>query len=457
MAYMDEKFLIHNTHLENSKTFAQTDPNLRRLEQQYYVYQSELIGQLPRKISGIYTLTGARQIGKTTLIKQFMLSLLQDNVNPQSIAFFSGELIKDQDDLLYILQEQLKIVPKGKIAFLFIDEVTYIKDWDKAVKYMADALQLENTILLLTGSDNILLKKMRMRLPGRRGKSSVVDFHLYPLSFREFVRLKNKIDLSNIEKNFQPDEKIYKYLMQEFENYLKHGGYLKAINDLALDHKILDATFQTYSHWIRGDILKEKKSENYLREIVTGIIKRYGSQITWNSLAKDLSIEHHQTISDYVELLESMDVLITQQALLEDKLLGAPKKARKIYFTDPFIYHALQAWLNNSQDIYDSQVLPILEDSIMCSRLVEACVVAHYHRFYHQVFYIKAEGEVDIAYVNQSKFWPVEIKWTEQLHAKDLKQVRKYNNAIILNKNNDFGEINGIKVIPLVWQLLHLK
>ncbi len=41
--------------------------------------------------------------------------------------------------------------------------------------------------------------------------------------------------------------------------------------------------------------------------------------------------------------------MFVQPALLEHKLQGAPKKARKVAFTDPFIYHALNDWLGRSR------------------------------------------------------------------------------------------------------------
>ena len=69
------------------------------------------------------------------------------------------------------------------LKYLIIDEVTYIRHWDKAVKFLADAGQLEDITLMLTGSDMLILSEARMRFPGRRGVADKVDFHLYPLSF----------------------------------------------------------------------------------------------------------------------------------------------------------------------------------------------------------------------------------------------------------------------------------
>lgn len=63
--------------------------------------------------------------------------------------------------------------------------------------------------------------------------------------------------------------------------------------------------------------------------------------------------------------------------------------------------------------------------------------------------YIKADGEVDIAYIDRDKFWPVEIKWTNQIRQKDLKQIMKYPNGRILSKTSHVGNLNKVPVIPL--------
>jgi hypothetical protein len=75
-------------------------------------------------------------------------------------------------------------------------------------------------------------------------------------------------------------------------------------------------------------------------------------------------------------------------------------------------------------------------------------VISHYQRF-HPCFYIKAEGEVDLAYVNQGKFFPIEVKWTNQMRPKDLKQIEKYSNALILSKLKQPSMINNIPTEPL--------
>ena len=160
-------------------------------------------------------------------------------------------------------------------------------------------------------------------------------------------------------------------------------------------------------------------------------------------------------MSDYAALLESMDALFIQPALIEDKLTAAPKKARKLMFAAPFIFHAVRSWLNPCRDPYDSQVKPLLTEPSWSGRLVEAALVTQYRQYY-PTYYIKAEGEVDVALVVENGFEPLEIKWTEQLRPKDLKQIAKYRNGRILTKSPRFGRINGIPTEPLPLAMLRL-
>jgi predicted AAA+ superfamily ATPase len=456
---MDPRFSPHNAHLEDPASFHLLDPHLRQLSRLPLVYRSELLGQLPRLTPGIYTISGGRQVGKTTLLKQWMAQLIKENIEPARISYLTGELIDDHHLLVRLITDVLNDMPDTDFKFLILDEVTYIKDWDKGVKYLADAGLLENVVFILTGSDLVIIKEARMRFPGRRGQSDRVDFFLYPLNFFECIKLKSLFSdkemdlLLNTGQN--PPSDLMSRLFSEFQNHLTHGGFLTAINDMAREGRILRSTFSTYSYWIRGDVIKRNKKETYLLEILEAIIKRYGSQITWNALARDLSIDHPKTVADYIDLLESMDAVFVQPAIREDKLAAAPKKARKVMFTDPFIFHAVNAWLNPVNDPFTQQVQPLTADSEWASRLTEACATTLYRRKF-PTFYIKAMGEIDIAYIFENRFWPVEIKWTRQIRPKQLKQIAKYPNGKILTKSVVSGEMNGVPTEPLPLALLRL-
>ena len=454
---MDPRFLPHNSHLDDAQRFAETDPQLRHLAGCPYQHRSSLLDSLPTSAPGIYSLGGGRQTGKSTLLKQWMAELLGSGAPPESIAYFSGELIDDHHSLLLHVEDQLAAAPRAGLNYLIVDEVTYIRDWDKAIKYAADAGLLERTVLMVTGSDLGFIQDARMRFPGRRGAADVADFHLHPLSFREFLTLEGGMNALNghlHDPSSIPDD-LLESAFTAFDRYLIHGGYLTGINDFAAHGTIRRSTLATYSDWIRGDVLKRGRREPYLREVLAAIVKRYATQVTWNALAQDLSIDHPRTVADYVALLERMDAVHVLPALIEDKLAAAPKKARKLVFSDPFILHAVRAWLTPVTDPFQQQIQAALGDPVWESKIVEACVASHFHRL-HPTYYIKAQAEVDVAYVRDGRFWPVEIKWTSQLRPKAIKQIARYDNGEIWSKSRRTGEINGVRVLPLPIQLLRM-
>jgi len=450
---MDYRFLPHNQHWKSAEKFPLLDPNLIQLAEMPLVHQPDILRQLPTDCPGIYSVTGGRQVGKTTLLKQWMQQLLECGVVPKSIAYITGELIDDHHALLNVffsLREEMKT---DGIHFLIIDEVTYIRDWDKAVKFLADSGQTENMVLLLTGSDSVLIQQARTRFPGRRGIADQVDFHLYPLSFRETINL--KYGYKSVKEKLEKDSATF--LKNELFAYMEHGGYLTAMNDMVKYQRILPATLRIYADWIRGDMMKHGKQEHYLREILSAVIKRYSSQVSWNALSRDLSIDHPKTVSDYIDLLASMDAVFVQYALQMDKLAPAPKKARKLMFTDPFILHAARSWLQADAQPYESMIKPLIADAQWRGKLVESIVVNHFSRF-QPTYYIKtSKGEVDIAIVHERNIFPIEVKWTSQLRRQDLKLVRNMPQGRVWANVSEQFDLDGMKIEPLPLALYNIE
>ncbi len=443
---MSSIFSQHNLHKDDLLLFAQADPQLRALNRYPLVFNYPELNSIDVTVPGIYTLTGGRQIGKTTALKLWMKATIENNFPAEAISFFSGEMIDDHHTLVRIFQNDLLVeIPTRSNRILILDDVTYIKDWDKGIKFLADSGEFENVVLVLTGSDSVIIQETRKRFPGRRGIAKLVDFHLNPLSFRQVVHLRDsqtgsfldstKDDAHNLPQPIQDQLEIF------FQDYIQHGGFLTAINDLVGNGKILPATMNTYADWVRGDILKRNKSEERLREVLQAVCTRLATQVTWNNLAADLSIDHPATVASYIELLASLDVVFIQPALLEDKLKAAPKKPKKLHFRDPFICRAIHRWLNAE----NPQAAPIQD-----ATLVEGIVATHISRLW-PTFYIKASGEVDLAIVKGNRFEPLEVKWGNQTRPKDLKQIAKYKNGVIWRKQKSEALINGVpcKYLPL--------
>jgi hypothetical protein len=54
-------------------------------------YRSPLLDRLKLLGPGVYSLTGGRQVGKTTVLKQWMAELLKSGADPQRVCYLAGE------------------------------------------------------------------------------------------------------------------------------------------------------------------------------------------------------------------------------------------------------------------------------------------------------------------------------------------------------------------------------
>lgn len=453
-----DDFQVHNLFKCSLEEFKTRDPQLQRIAKLPFHYLSPLALEPNFKKPGIYLLTGGRQVGKTTFLKQYILQCLeQDRIAPDNILFLAGELIHSHTTLIHLLQSFAKA---ETLQYVFIDEVNYIPEWDKGIKYLADAGLLEHTVVILTGSDSLILRTAMQRFAGRRGQADQVDYVFYPLSFKEFVLLRNPLLKSLCESidgmPLNAANPLYTQahmeLLSLLEQYAIHGGYLPAIANYWQEQIIQPGTLRTYIEWIMGDMLKFKKTEKQVFELLKGILTTYASQISWHSLLKHLSIEHHQTVSDYCHLLQDIHAIYILEALNENTLMAAPKKNKKIYFQDPFIYHAVHSFIELDRSF--ELIQKTLSDPRKMAALIEGILISHCKRHY-PTFYIKGQlGEVDVAFIQKNHFNPIEIKWTKQLRPEELKQIQCYKNGIILWNRGEERLFYEIPVIPLAKFLL---
>lgn len=316
---------------------------------------------------------------------------------------------------------------------LIIDEITFVKEWERVIKALADESYFTQGLCLLTGSDTLILKEAAMSFPGRRGTSDQVDFHIYPLTFFDHVNLVHQKSTPTI-----------KQLSDYFSDYLRCGGYLRAINDFAKHKKILPATFLTYEQWIRGDFLKRGKREDILLSLFHALLTIGVSPVSYSSITQKMGIVSKDTVIDYCTLLERMDVLFYLQAFDQNKKQGFPRKDRKFHFFDPFIYRTVLNWLQKESYTHHAESEPIM---------VEACVASHCHRF-HKTFYFKGQGEVDIIWIFNKKINAIEVKWANQIRHHDLKLLKQFKNSLILGKGMRQGTEERITLMP-VYQFLY--
>lgn len=160
----------------------------------------------------IYTLRGPRQVGKTTLIKLLIKDLLTEGKDPKSIFYYSCDLVANEKELFEVINEYLDWAMTFRLdrKYIFLDEISSVKNWEKGLKYLVDAGILKNTSVILTGSHSIDIKHSIERLPGRRGEGDEpLDKILLPMKFAEFAETVNPTIRKLFEKNdlFQSEKR----------------------------------------------------------------------------------------------------------------------------------------------------------------------------------------------------------------------------------------------------------
>lgn len=431
---MLEKYLNHNLYKRDVALFSQSDPQLLALSELKYQYSPDWWKDICFTLPGIYILTGGRQIGKSTSCKLMIKYCLEKEIfNPFQMMYLPCDEIYDAKSLAETIRLFLNDPATSDRFLLIIDEITFVKDWDRVIKALADEGHFRKGICLLTGSDTIILKEAALRFPGRRGKSDITDFHLYPLSFKNYVNL--------IENSKKPTNQKLK---EHFKTYLDCGGYLRAINDIAELGKISTASYLTYEQWIRGDILKKGKNETNLINLLHALMTIGVSPISYSSLTQKIGSMTKDTCLDYSHLLERMDVLISLQAYDQNKKQGFPKKDKKFHFTDPFILKTISNWL-----IREGQIHSGPKESMV----VEACVASHCNRM-QTAYYFKGQGEIDVITLSDNKPLAIEVKWAEQIRPNDLKTLKSFGTGIILTKMSQSGIVEGIESKP-VYEFLY--
>ncbi len=426
----------HNLFQDSLAAFTQNDPHLQRLAQFKYQFSTRWWDELALDTPGIYILSGGRQIGKSTSCKLLIKYCLEQKLfNKNAIFYLPCDEIYDAKEFSTTLRTLLEELSTHHFL-LIIDEVTFVADWDRVIKALADEGYFEQGLCILTGSDSVILKEAAMRFPGRRGNADKVDFHLYPLTFHQYV------DLCAPKQ-----EKNNKNLAALFKKYLLCGGYLRAINDLAQHDAVQQATHLTYEQWIRGDILKQGKNEHYLLSIFAALLTVGVSQISYSKLVQKIGVMSKETCIDYIRLLNRMDVLFSLQAFDPNKKQGFPRKDQKFHFLDPFILHTIHRWLK--QEGYINTV-------DYESTLIESIVASHCQRF-NKTFYFKGQGEVDVIYLKNNKTYAIEVKWANQLRANDIKTLKQFPNSMILTKSTAKGKIDDIPAVSVYEFLYHFE
>ena len=413
------------------------DFHLQKLHHNKYIYFPTLISfsELEQAQQSIYTLIGPRQIGKTTYLKLLIQRLLE-KYPATNLLYLSCENINKnvlRETLLLYLQE---IALGDEQKFIFLDEVSFVEDWELVELELYNKGLLDKVIIINSGSSSLNLKKSAERLPGRKGKGRILYF--FPLSFREFVFLVEP----QAEKIDKTPLLFQSTLQQHLQDYILASGFPQIINAY-FNGKIEDAAYDIYKDWIEGEIAKVGRSSQTAYQIFTRLLASRTSLVNWESMAQHCSIKNHKTVAEYVDLFDSL-FMIKVLYQIEGDLKVRYAKNKKIYFLDHFLFSVIEKstlQINNYFEYYKSKV----NDSDYLSKLIENAVFSNLLKLIlekgyglnNTLFFWRSKTQQEIDFLvkvqrgTEKIVVPLEVKYSNRVEASRLKTFR----PIILSKD----------------------
>ncbi|ASA77524.1 ATP-binding protein [Thermococcus sp. 5-4] len=343
--------------VQNPWWFGEPDRDWELFGKLTYRVRPKWLDELSLEPFSLNFVVGPRRVGKTIGIKLLIKELLKKVETPHAVFYFSCDVLEDYKELLEVLNDYLGMKRRKKIrrAFIFLDEVSLVENWWRALKFLIDRGELRDDIVTVTGSISLAIGRHFETFGGRRGKGKTIE--VMPLSFHEYYSL--------FYDEFFPSKGE-----EVFENYLETGGYLAYLNGTLKVEELVG--------FLKADLKALDRSTDLARDVMGAILDKAPSPTSFNAIAKVVGVSPH-TARDYIGLFEAFHVLLQVLYLGGDGKVY-PRKERKLILRDPLIVRAMALWTRREVDK---------------AVLYEWLVQEHLYRKFGEVFYYRNSYEVD--------------------------------------------------------------
>ncbi|MBR2760371.1 MAG: ATP-binding protein [Solobacterium sp.] len=337
--------------------------------------------------------TGARQVGKSTMIR---------HVFPDyNIANFDDRLTRLQ------AREEPKLFFMNHPRPLFIDEVQKENSILEEIKLIADNSD-ERGEFILSGSQKLeLMKGMSESLAGR---ISIVE--LGGLSLREINHI-------SFNRHFVPTEEYIREREKDMVRYsdiweIIHKGSYPELYDIDRDWQDFYSSYT--ATYLERDINELIAADSLtFTKFMTSAAARTGEMLNYANIASDVGVSE-PTIKNWISVLERTGILYILQPYSASALNRAIKTP-KIYFRDTGLACYLTRWLTADA----------LKNSAVAGNMFETFVVSEILKSYSNegkdyrfnIFYYRGkdkrttgENEIDLILQEDGVLYPIEIKMT---------------------------------------------
>lgn len=380
----------------------------------------------------VVLVTGARQVGKSTLLKH-----CDENRNYVSLDDLSERELAINEPKLFLETHK---------APLIIDEIQYAPELLSYIKLIVDKSDKKGQYWL-TGSQQFhLMKNVSESLAGR-----VVILDLMGLSLAELSQTPNN-------EPFFPDLEYIEERREKHKNYstsdifkIIYNGSFPALNnqdEFQDRNAFYSAYIRTYIERDIRDLFSisnEMKFLNFIRVVAA----RTGQVLKYSELANAVDISE-PTAKTWLSVLVSSNIVY----LLEPYYRNITKrmtKMPKIYFLDTGLCSYLTGWSSPE----------VIEKGAMNGAFFETFVVSEILKSYRHngerplIYWYRdtLQKEIDLLIERDGKLHPIEIKLTSNPNKSMLKHFKVLDNqgygGLICMRESDIPLTEDVSAIPI--------
>lgn len=356
----------------------------------------------------VIVLLGARQVGKSTLIKML------PSCKSISTLWLDGENSDVHELLKNSNSERLKqLASNNKIVV--IDEAQKIENIGSILKLFAD-YNKEIQVIASGSSAFELRNSLNEPLTGRK-----FEYKLFPISFSEMVQHTNLLE----ELRQLPQRLVYGYYPEIVTQPNDAERLLRFLSDSYLYKDIF--------------LFKGIKKPEKMLELLKLLAWQIGSEVNYNELSNILKIDN-QTVESYVEMLEQVFVIYKLPAYHTNQRTEL-KKSKKIYFNDLGIRNAL---INDFRPIEIRNDAGALFENFIINELRKQ---NEYKQVYANFYFWRNtdQREIDLILEKNNQLQAIEIKWNPNKKArltKSFSNIYGETNFMVIHREN-FFELMG--------------
>lgn len=347
-------------------------------------------------------LTGPRQVGKTTLLKE----LATDSRRYVTLDDFDARRLAQEDPALFLQRFPPPVI---------IDEIQYAPRLFSEIKIHIDTHQ-KNGDFWLTGSQKLHLRhEVQETLAGRVAMLELNGFSLAEIS-----------NHAQQTEPFLPSDKWInaarsrQYLISDVNTLFKHiwrGSFPRVVTQPDIPVDIFYSSYlQTYVQRDVRDLL-EINNEKAFVDFVRVVAARTGQMLNYADMARDAGI-NQTTAKVWLSLLEISGLVYLLQPYhnnLTNRLIKTPK----LYFLDTGLCAYLTRWTSAEALQAGANAGAVLETWIMSELLKSYWYQGKSPNFYY--YRDKEQREIDLLIEQDNVLYPIEIKKSASPGTGDIK------------------------------------